>query len=105
MTVRVGLGIALVMSLQHLRVAAQPVRERVNVAVIRISITAQTSSRKPVRDLVAEDLTLLVDGQPVRIDSLTASSPAARQQERPPEKTAESAVTPVPEPVPARRPD
>ncbi len=109
MTVRVVFGIALAVSLQPLCVVAQPVRERVSVGVIRISITAQTSSGKPVRDLVSEDLTLMVDGQPVRIDSLTGSAPAGRlepspapgqQDRRPPEETeGEAAVPSAAEPV------
>ena len=64
-------GTAAVMCLHPICAVAQPVRERVSVGVVTISLTAQTSSGKPVRDLALEDLSLRVDGQPVRIDSLT----------------------------------
>jgi VWFA-related protein len=69
------------MGLQPLCAVAQPVRERVSVGVVTISLTAQTSSGKPVRDLAPEDLSLRVDGQPVRIDSLTGSGRAAIRRE------------------------
>jgi hypothetical protein len=55
MTVRSLLAIVFAMGLQPLCAAAQPVRERVSVGVIRISITAQ-SSGEPVRDLAPEEL-------------------------------------------------
>src|SRR5438552_2261121 len=57
---------------------AQPVRERVRVGVVRISLTAQTSSRRPVRDLKLEELSLRVDGEPVRSDSLIVSGAGVR---------------------------
>ena len=109
MKVRSRFGILLAMGLQPLCAAAQPVRERVNVGVVTISLTAQTSSGKPVRDLVPEDLSLRVDGQPVRIDSLTGSGRASSRREpapipgaldrRPSETTAaEAAVAPAAEP-------
>ena len=110
MTVRSGLGIVLAMGLQPLYAAAQPVRERVSVGVIRISITAQTSSGKPIRDLSSQDLSLQVDGQPVRIDSLTGAARAASKPEpartlraedrRPADQTSgDATVTPASEPV------
>jgi VWFA-related protein len=103
-------GTFLAMCLQPLCAVAQPVRERVSVGVIRISITAQTSSGKPVRDLALEDLSLRVDGQPVRIDSLTDSGRAAsprepgatqrEQDHRPSGVTAgDATIPPAPEPV------
>ena len=76
-----GFGTALAMGLLPLCADAQPVRERVSVGVVTISLTAQTSSGKPVRDLAPEDLSLRVDGQPVQIDSLTGSGRAASRRE------------------------
>jgi VWFA-related protein len=109
MKLRFWFGILLAMGLQPPCAAAQPVRERVSVGVVTISLTAQTSSGKPVRDLALEDLSLRVDGQPVRIDSLTGSgrvtsrrepAPVPRAQEnRPSAVTAsEAAFAPAAEP-------
>jgi VWFA-related protein len=83
MFLRSLLGIALVF--QTLSAQDQPVRERVRVGVVRISVTAQSSSGGPVRDLSAEELSLKVDGRPIPIDSLTGSfSPDAGRGTTPP---------------------
>ncbi len=101
---------ALVALLAPFAASAQVVRERVSVGVIRISITAQTSSGKPVRDLASQDMSLRVDGQLVPIDSLTVSGQTASKREpaptpgsqgrRPMEETSgDATVTAAPEPV------
>ena len=95
--------------LSSLAGAQQPVRERVSVGVIRVSLTARTSSGKPVRDLTLEQLSVRVDGQPVLLDSLTSTAqapqvattvtttaPAALESTPPP--TAQDSVTSI-EPI------
>lgn len=59
---------------------SQPVRERVSVDLIRISVDARDGSGA-VRDLSAGDLTLRVDGRPVPIDSLERAASAESPRE------------------------
>jgi VWFA-related protein len=61
---------------------AQVVREKVSVEVVTIRLTARDASGASVDDLSAVDLALLVDGQPVAIDTLTRPSPAAVVDDR-----------------------
>src|SRR5215471_873044 len=85
----------------------QPFRERVRVGAIRISVTAQTSAGKPIRDLAAADLTLKVDGRTVPIDSLSgiatevsSRAPApAPVQGRPAPEPAPLVARPISEPA------
>jgi VWFA-related protein len=85
---RVGGWIPLLLALPSASALAQPVRERVHVGVIRISVTARTPAGKPVSGLALTDLTLKVDGRPVPIDSLTP--PGADTSVAAPEPAADS---------------
>jgi VWFA-related protein len=107
-TVRVSAQglLGIVLAFQAASGQDQPVRERVRVGVIRISVAAQTSAGKPVGGLSLADLTLKVDGRSVPIDSLTgadseiasaAPAPGALEA-RPEAKTPSEAVRPRPEP-------
>lgn len=81
----------------------QPVRERVRVGAIRISVTAQTSAGKAIRGLTAADLALKVDGQPVPIDSLSsAATEAASPAPSPADAPVVGQPPAQPAPAPAR---
>lgn len=66
--------LALVALAASVTAEGQPVRERVQVDVIRIPIWARVGS-SVIRDLVKEDLILTVDGKVVPIDTLQRDEP------------------------------
>lgn len=76
--------------------AAQAVRERVSVNDVSVWLTGTDHAGRPIGDLRASELTLLVDGAPFPIDSLSAPLPSA--------STVGSAVSGTPpEPLTARQ--
>lgn len=56
---------------------AQTVREKAEIQVVTVRVTARDHSGKPVEDLAAVDLTLSVDGRKVAIDTLSRETRAS----------------------------
>jgi VWFA-related protein len=87
--------------------AAQIVRERVSVDVVTVTLTARDGTGRPIRDLRASDLTLLVDGKPVAVDTLALETglPAVPESgARVPPLTAAAGEVPSPVPAPSSLP-
>jgi VWFA-related protein len=85
MTARLGfsLGAFLALAVPTPYTIAQPIREHISVDVVTISLVARTSLGKSVQDLTPGELSLRVDGQAVRIDSLSAVAGTAARQGAP----------------------
>ncbi len=73
---------------------AQTVREKAEIQVVTVRVTARDHSGKPVEDLAAEDLTLSIDGRKVAIDTLSRETRASNAGSSTP-AVASAAAAPV----------
>jgi hypothetical protein len=94
-SVRIVLVLAAVLC--AVKVPAQTVREKVEVQVVTLRVSARTHSGKPLEDLKIEDFTLSVDGRRVPIETLLLlkPSPPAGQSGAAPKLPAAASDTPA----------
>ncbi len=103
-------ALALVALLAPFAAGAQVVRERVSVDVVTVTVTARDGAGRPIRDLRASDLRLLLDGKPAAIDTLSpetraplASAPGTAAPAPTPAAGEILSLLPAPSPSPLRR--